>query len=255
MMPDAGGGADLPSAAVAGTVSDPAPARRHGAGYAFAAVGLGFVVLAVLAHRVPYFPLDLDITRSVQQIQVGWVIAALNGLSTVGFPPLVDVIYGTISLAIFAAGRRREAVGAGIAAAGGAALNFAIKAMVARPRPPTELVHVQHLIPNPTFPAGHVLNATAFFGFLCYLAHARMAPSWRRTGVIALLVLVMGGMGLARIYSGEHWPSDVLGGYLLGWMWMSVAIVCYRRLERRAGPADTGPGTSSAPTHVRSRAL
>jgi undecaprenyl-diphosphatase len=42
-------------------------------------------------------------------------------------------------------------------------------------------------------------------------------------------------MGVARVYFGEHWPTDVLGGYLLGTLWLVVVIELYERWRGRSG--------------------
>jgi len=198
-----------------------------------ACAGLGFAVLAVLAHQIAYFPIDLTLTRSIQTVHVPWIDAPLMVLNRLGFPPLVDVIYGSIILVIFTAGRRWEALAAGFAVLGGAGLNHLTKLLVARPRPDPGLIAVEHTIDNSTFPAGHVLNFTLFAGFLCYLIAVRVAPSWHRTVLIALLVVLMALMGLARIQSGEHWPTDVLGAYLLAIVWLAATIRFYQWRGRR----------------------
>ena len=105
-----------------------------------------------------------------------------------------------------------------------------------RPRPPGSLVHVEHVLPaGSSFPAGHVLNFTVFAGFLCYLAWVRLAPSPLRTILAAMLVAMIALMGVARIHAGEHWPSDVLGGYLIGILWLVATIELYRWGIRRSG--------------------
>jgi membrane-associated phospholipid phosphatase len=198
-------------------------------------VAMGATTVAALAltfaarHRPP-FPVDVAITRAVQNLPGPWIAGLLSGLSTIGFPPLVDVVYGLIAIGIFATGRRREGVAAALVAGGGAALNFIFKEIAVRPRPSVDLVRVARDVPGSSFPAGHVLNATAFLGFLTYLAWKEMRPSWRRTGIVALLAIAIAGMGLARIYSGEHWASDVLGGYLLGGIWLYAGARGYEAL-------------------------
>ena len=78
------------------------------------------------------------------------------------------------------------------------------------------------------------MTFTAFFGFLCYLACTKLAPSWRRTTLVAALLATIVLMGVARIDSGEHWPSDVLGGYLLGGLWLMVTIWLHARGMRKS---------------------
>ena len=197
------------------------------------AAGVAFVVLAVLAHRYPMLPGDLGITRAVQSIRAPWFHWVLEPFNRLGFPPIVDVVYGTVAVLLFLRGWHWAAASSAFAGLGSAALNFLVKAIVDRPRPPAELVHVEHLVGNPTFPAGHVLNFTTFAGFLAYLTWVRLAPSWRRTALVTMLAVMIALMGLARIDSGEHWTSDVLGGYLLGSLWLTATIGFYRWGNRR----------------------
>ena len=226
------------------------PSRRpHRGAFAagMASGAIAFVVLAMLAHRTPFFSIDLTITRQVQAIHAGWFDLLLRPLNVIGFPPLVGIIYGTVILLIFAARARWEAMACVFATLGAAGLNYLVKALVARPRPPTDLVHVAHHLPGSGFPAGHVLNMTAFVGFLCYLTIARLAPSWSRTALIVLLVAMIVTMGIARIDAGEHWPSDVLGGYLLGFLWLATTVEFYRWGRRRY--LDGSPEQRPPPHH------
>ncbi|MEO5617244.1 MAG: phosphatase PAP2 family protein [Candidatus Eisenbacteria bacterium] len=198
-----------------------------------AIAAVAFVVLAVLARSEAYFPIDLAITRYVQSLDSALLNLPFRALNVVGFPPIVTILYFVIALAIFLTGRRWEAIGAGIATLGAAALTDLVKILVMRPRPSMDLVNVEHAIRSTGFPAGHVLNITAFVGFLTYLAYVRLAPSWRRTVLIALLVLMIALMGPSLIDAGEHWPSDVLGGYLLGIAWLAMAIGIYQWRKRK----------------------
>jgi len=215
--------------------------RKHGRllAAAVACAGLALVALAVLAHRVPFFPIDLTITRHVQSAQAAWVDFLLRPLNALGFAPFVGITYGAIILLIFAVRARWEAVAATFTTLGAAGLTPLVKAIVARPRPPIDLVHVEHHLAGSGFPAGHVVNFTALVGFLCYLTWVRLAPSWPRSTLIAILVAMMVLMGIARIHAGEHWPSDVLGGYLLGIVWLVAAVGFYRWGKRRSRARTT----------------
>ena len=207
--------------------------RHRGLAGATLAIGLVGVVLAVIAHHVAYFPIDLTITREVQSVHGGWFELPLRALSTLGFPPVAPAVYGAVILLIFIAGWSWEAVATTVSVLAGTGVNHLVKTLVARPRPPEGLIHVAHQIHNSSFPAGHVLNFTAFAGFLCYLAWAKLAPSWRRTLLVAVLIALIGLMGLARIDDGEHWLSDVLGGYCFGFLCLAAGVAFYAWAERK----------------------
>jgi undecaprenyl-diphosphatase len=194
----------------------------------------GFLALAWAAHGIAYFPIDVAITQALQQMNPALALP-LDALSYIGFPPIVTIGYALIVLGMFLTRHRLAAVGAGLATLGAAGLTDLIKVIVQRPRPSADLVKVAHHIESFGYPAGHVLNATAFVGFLAYLAWARMAPSWQRTALLTLFLAVILLMGPARIYAGEHWPSDVLGAYLIALAWLVVPIAFYQwRRGRRA---------------------
>jgi membrane-associated phospholipid phosphatase len=116
---------------------------------------------------------------------------------------------------------------------GSEALDLGVKALVDRPRPSADLVHVVNQLKDYSFPSGHVMWFTTFGGFLLFLLFTLIKPSWWRT----LLLVVLGGMvaliGLSRIYEGQHWASDVIAAYLLGSIWLSLTIVIYRRGKPR----------------------
>lgn len=202
--------------------------------------GLAFLALALSARGVPFFPIDLEITLALQSLHSPWLAIPFQGLNAFGFAPIVTITFAAVIVLLLFAGRRWEAVSAAFATVGAAGLTEIVKGMVMRPRPSAELVNVAHQIESSGFPAGHVLNFTPFVGFLGYLAYVRLAPSWRRTSLIVVLLVAIALMGPARIYDGEHWASDVLGSYLLGFVWLTISIAFYEwgvRKRERAGKA------------------
>ncbi len=66
-----------------------------------------------------------------------------------------------------------------------------------------------------------------FFGFIWFLAFTLLKPSVKRSVVLIVLGILLALIGVSRVYLGEHWPSDVLGSYLLGTLTLVAIIQFY----------------------------
>jgi membrane-associated phospholipid phosphatase len=208
----------------------PRPTRQYRA-EAFQAYVLiasaAFIALALGAHMVPYFAVDLKVTRAVQGWESPAFVQFMWALSWLGFVPQVDILGVAVIVTLYAAGLRWESVCA-LFAALGVGLGTVIKLIVYRPRPSADLVHVFRELPPSGFPSGHVLMFSAFGGFLIFLAFTLLKPSPLRTTLIVLFAAVVAFMGLSRISLGQHWFSDVMGAYVLGSLWLLLTIRIYR---------------------------
>jgi undecaprenyl-diphosphatase len=94
----------------------------------------------------------------------------------------------------------------------------AMKFIVNRPRPP-DVMDIRLVAPTdglPSFPSGHAVRA---FAFASILALEKVNRNWV-IGAAALAVII----SLSRIYAGAHYPSDVLGGALLGFVCAWVTL-------------------------------
>jgi undecaprenyl-diphosphatase len=72
------------------------------------------------------------------------------------------------------------------------------------------------------FPSGHAVRATVTLGLLIATV-AWQHPRWRWPASLASVVFLL-AVGAARVAAGAHWPSDVLGGYLLGAAWVCLSL-------------------------------
>lgn len=223
-------------------------ARERGRRSYLFEVGLGIAAvlfgwLAITASSVPYFALDLQITRAIQSVQSPAIVMFLGALTWIGLPPQSNVIFGSLVVILFLVGRRWESAGLLFAGAGTAGLWYLLEALVGRPRPTPDLVQVSSQIAHGSFPSGHAMNLTAMLGFLAYLIWVHIPPAWWRTLLLAILSLPVLFVGVARVHAGQHWPSDVLGGYLLGIIWLALTVKLYRHFtgEREAEREPTAP--------------
>ena len=211
---------------------------------------VAFGILVVSASLFNYFPIDLSITRGVQSISAPWFYSVMSVVSFPGYAPQAWLIVGAIILALILIGLRWEAIPALVAAVGATGLGSLIKLVVHRPRPGADLVHVYQQLTDSSFPSGHVLMYTAFFGFLMFLSYTLLKPSVARAFLLVILGGLVGLVGLSRIYLGDHWASDVTGAYLLGSLWLALCVALYRwgktRFFVRQPLAPEKPGPAAA---------
>lgn len=143
-------------------------------------------------------------------------------------------------------GERHRIVPLLVTVLGAEATMQAVKRLVDRPRPGLEFAY--YLEKSFSFPSGHATQAMALYGFLVY-ALARAARTWtRRVPIILAGLLVVLSVGLSRMYLGVHYLSDVLGGYLVGLLWLIIGIALAEFLRSR--PSQVG---ILEPTTTRAR--
>lgn len=140
-----------------------------------------FLILAVLAKTVAYFTFDVTLTNAVQSFKPAWFNALMVGLTWMGFGPQAYIITLLILLFLFASGLKWEMVTALFSVIGSSLLGLGIKVLIDRPRPSADVVVVLNQLSDFSFPSGHVLFFTVFFGFMVFLAFTLLKRSWWRT--------------------------------------------------------------------------
>ena len=75
------------------------------------------------------------------------------------------------------------------------------------------------------FPSGHATQAAAVYGGFAWLAAGWVTAWARKVAVWTGAVLAVLVVGVSRVYLGVHWPTDVLGGWALGGLWLAGVLV------------------------------
>lgn len=110
----------------------------------------------------------------------------------------------------------------------GGGLNFLIKFAYQRPRPSIEhLVEASHY----SFPSGHSMASIIFYGSLIVLVHLLLKNKTLQYGLTILLVLLIILIGTSRVYVGVHYPTDILGGFLLGGSLLVASIPLFTKIR------------------------
>jgi undecaprenyl-diphosphatase len=192
-----------------------------------------FVALFAIVRANRSIEIDAAITLRLQRRRHPTVARVLTAVSWPGFPPQSRLISPAIIAGLWGFGLRLEAAFQ-LVAWSSALLSALAKAIARRPRPlHPEIDVVVAPLGGSSFPSGHVLTYIGVYGFLAYLAHTLIRPAGLRRVVVGGLVGLVGLVGPSRVHQGHHWPSDVLGSYLLGLPFLAGVITLYRRTKRR----------------------
>ncbi|HCI78693.1 MAG TPA: hypothetical protein DHW02_03290 [Ktedonobacter sp.] len=200
----------------------------------------GAVMLSLIARRTTFFPGDMSITTRLQREKNPVFRSFMYWVSQIGFwqwstPQTIGIA------AIFWALRfRLEAIFILLTTSSNL-LNMMVKRLIKRPRPTKELVTVVKVINEPSFPSGHVMHYTNFYGLLIYLLATNWKPSRLRNTLIGLCTGMIGFIGPSRIYLGAHWPSDVMAGYIYGGLWFGGIMALYLRVKSLLHPPKGTP--------------
>lgn len=192
----------------------------------FALLGVA-LFLALLTFAMPLLPGELALTRAAQTITTPAAEWVADAASFLGFSPWNAIFIGIVCVAVgWSLGWKHGAFLTVLTLAQGAA-NAGMRLTIARPRPSPELVKVFDKIGHTSFPSGHVMLYTVFFGFVAFLAWVWMRPSIWRTLVIwgSAILIVLNGP--ARLYLGAHWWADIVSAYLFGAIFLAYGIEFY----------------------------
>ena len=220
----------------------PAPATRPSfyarwlspEGYLGLHLVVGFLV-AVLAGfafgRIADWVFDSQATRAAdrwaQEVAVRWrtpgLTSVMRFMSRLGQLWSLGLMSVPVAALLLRARSHRRLYAFAATLVGGALLNPALKEAFRRARPSTaDALAISH---GYSFPSGHAMGATLFFGSLAYVVYFSIDHSRRmRVLAVALCVLLILSIGVSRVYLGVHYLSDVVAGFTAGVCWVAVCL-------------------------------
>lgn len=228
------------------------PARLVALVLGFAAALISLAVFGELAEDVyerETIRLDAQAGTLLHGYATPPLDAAMTALSLVGSWPVLLALLVIVTVGLLRVHRQREVVFLMLALGGGTLLSTTLKLLFHRPRP-----MLPWSPPNDTysFPSGHAMHAlTLYLGLAC-VAWV-LWGSRRGIAAVAGASLLVLAIGISRIYLGEHYLSDVIGGYSAGVCWMVGATLALeggrrlvsRRIAARDHDARRGKGDTA----------
>lgn len=103
-----------------------------------------------------------------------------------------------------------------------------LKKIINRTRP-----DIEHLVKIDTasYPSGHAMISMAFYGFLIYLIYKFKINKTLKIFLIAFCAFLILNIGISRIYLGVHFPSDIAGGWIAGFIWVIFCIMIFNLIK------------------------
>jgi undecaprenyl-diphosphatase len=152
--------------------------------------------------------------------------SAMRFFSLTGSPGTMAILSVAVFALFWRAGWVRAAILLAITLGGAALLDIVLKLSFRRLRPAP---YFNFPAPNSySFPSGHALFSFCLFGTLASLLSARLRSGMLRAMVWIVAVMLIALIGFSRIYLGVHYPTDVIGGYIAAFVWVSAVTFADR---------------------------
>ena len=212
---------------------------------------LGFAYLGREVREPDTTRADQRLLGRVVEQTHAWPLDLPKTVSLFGTVPLIILATAAVGAPLAWSGRWPGTALLIAATLGAVVLSAVTKHLVGRARP---TAFFRTSATGYSFPSGHALNATCFalaLGLILWrLPWRRAAKIVGSLGLVAYTLCI----GASRLVLGVHYPTDVLGGFLLGVAWMTLLAALFRGAERRwtarrtlTGGSDIAPSTQSSP--------
>jgi membrane-associated phospholipid phosphatase len=109
-------------------------------------------------------------------------------------------------------------------------VNKLLKDLISRQRP--DLDHLAH-VDSLSFPSGHAMVGLICYFFIAYLVIEELKSVTAKKLVILFTALLLLLIGASRIILQVHYPTDVIGGFAFGYIWVMLSIFIYNFFKRK----------------------
>jgi membrane-associated phospholipid phosphatase len=200
------------------------------------AAGLFLVIALAIALSTSLAALDAKAGTWLHVRATPLVSNAMVAVSFLGAPTTLTIVAVAGSLLLLYRRRHSEAVTLSAVVLGGNLLNFCLKHLIQRGRPVFD--DPIFSLPTYSFPSGHAMASTVFYGLLSIYALVNARQRYAASVAVAAAVFMVALVSFSRVYLGLHYLSDVVGGIAEGVAWLALCFAALHYVRRRE--AGTG---------------
>jgi undecaprenyl-diphosphatase len=211
------------------------------------AVGLGacvlllaFVSLAGEVMEGDTQAFDTKIVRALRDplnparpIGPEWMEGVLLDVTAIGSTAILGLMTAAVAGFLVLQTRYRTAFVVVVTSLSAEVLTAAMKQAFNRPRP-SVVPHLRAVV-STSFPSGHAMESAIVYltlgAILMRVAESRLTKAYIM-GIATLLTLLV---GVSRVYLGVHYPTDVIGGWIIGFAWASISWLAAQRFDHTTG--------------------
>jgi len=200
-----------------------------------------FISLAFAVKNGVFNQLDNGLMEAAQSLYTPTLTWVLITVSAFGDGFNMIIVFFAFALALLFAGFKKESYFSFVIWLA-PLTSFVAKLAVGRERPEGFLAPGYSLPSDFSFPSGHVAFYACFFGLV--VLYALTLPNLRKFGRILLITisgLLIALVGFSRVYLGVHYPTDAVGGYLLGFAILALVNLLYFRFIFRKDGGEKVP--------------
>ncbi len=204
------------------------------------AVALGLLAHEIREDRGVAQPLDVQIRNALIADRTPDRTREMLAVTFVGDGRFFLFAMPVVSAALWAKKRHVSALLFAGSVLGGAGLSSLLKIALARARPDQWAALVK--VSSYSFPSGHTVMATVFFGGLAAIVFHLTKRIWARVLAVSGAAVVVVAVAVSRVYLGAHWATDTFAGMLTGLVWVVAFAATTEAMEKARAPRKPRSG-------------
>jgi undecaprenyl-diphosphatase len=212
---------------------------------------IGFAALAEVVREGYTQHFDTAVLRWLGAHHTPTLTTIMTEVTPLGTGVVVLTVVGITTAFLWHTEHKHSARMLLAATAGNILLNNVLKLFFDRARP--SVFEWETHAASSSFPSGHAMSATVVYGTVAYLLARLQKHRWARAITLLLAVIMVALICLTRLYLGVHYPSDVLGGIIVGLAWSGFCMATLEAslaLARRRAPASVVEEAPAPMEHV-----